>query len=127
MSAASDVALMARLRSDAQLADAVFEGTVKNPPKRYASVFSGLGSDSSDRLAGPSNVNQVTYTIHSVGNTIEQAKWVASRVKGLLLDWVPIPGTGAAFTHPVSREPQLDRQANPPLWFLVDQYDLTSS
>jgi hypothetical protein len=126
VTAASDAAVLARLRSDLQLADAVYEGTVKNPPARYVSVFAPLGRDVGDRLAGPSNVNETTYTIHSVGHTVEQAKWVARRVNALLKDFEPVPGKGQ-LTHPVSRDPLLDREANPPLWFLVDQYDLSSS
>jgi hypothetical protein len=125
VSAEGDAGVLARLRSDAQLADAVYEGTVTNPPARYVSVFSPLGADSSDRLAGPSNVNSTTYTIHSVGLTVEQCKWVARRVQGLLTDHV-IDGVGR-LTHPVSLPPQLDHKANPPLWFVVDQYDLTHS
>lgn len=125
MSAAGDAGFLARLRSDAQLANAIYEGTVTSPPERYASVFSGLGSDSTDRLAGPSNVNDTTYIVHSVGYTIEQAKWVGRRTSALLNDYV-IPGVGR-ITHPVSRPPQLDREANPPLWYLVDEYDLTHS
>jgi len=125
MSAEGDAGLLARLRSDAQLADAVYEGTVTNPPARYVSVFAPIGSDDSDRLGGPSNVNETTYTIHSVGRTVEQAKWAARRVQSLLTDYV-IEDVGR-LTHPVSIGPRLDRDANPPLWFLVDQYDLTHS
>jgi hypothetical protein len=125
VSAAGDAGVLARLRSDTQLANAVYEGTVTTPPARYVSVFAPIGRDTSDRLGGVSNVNDTTYTIHSVGTTVEQAKWVARRVAALLTDHV-IPGVGR-LTHPVSREPQLDRDANPPLWYLVDQYDLTDS
>jgi hypothetical protein len=126
VSAAGDAAVLARLRSDSQLANAVYEGTVTTPPERYVSVFAPIGVDSGDRLAGPSNVNDTTYTIHSIGRTVDQAKWVARRVNALLKDFEPIPGKGQ-LTHPVSRLPQLDREANPPLWYLVDQYDLTDS
>lgn len=125
MSAAGDAGFLARLRSDAQLANAIYEGTVTSPPERYASVFSGLGSDSTDRLAGPSNVNDTTYIVHSVGRTIEQAKWVGRRTSALLTDYV-IPGVGR-ITHPVSRPPQLDKDGPVPLWYLVDEYDLTHS
>lgn len=125
MSAAGDAAVLARLRSDSQLADAIYEGTVTDPPERYASVFAPLGSDTSDRLGGPSNVNETTYTIHSVATTVEQAKWVGRRVVALLTDYT-IPGVGR-LTHPVSLPPRLDREANPPLWYLVDQFDLTHS
>lgn len=125
MSAAGDAAVLARLRSDSQLTDAVFEGTVTNPPSRYVSVFAPIGVDRSDRLAGPSNVNETTYTIHSVGVTVEQCKWVARRVQGRLTDYV-IPGVGY-LEHPVSQPPRLDPDSNPPLWYVVDQYDLTHS
>lgn len=131
MSADGDAAVLARLRSDPLLATAVFEGTVidaptsENPPRGYVSVFSGLGRDMSDRFSGPSNVNDATYTIHSVGITVTQAKWVARRVQALLVDWTP-PFEGARrMRHEVSRPPQLDRDANPVLFYLVDQYDLT--
>ena len=145
MSAEGDAAIFARLRGDEQLADAVFEGTVKNPPKRYVSIFAPIGSDSSDRLAGPSNVNETTYTIHSVATTVEQCKWVARRVQALLTDhtveaaypsddlypsddFFPTDFQWAGrITHPVSLPPRLDRDANPPLWYVVDQYDLTQS
>jgi hypothetical protein len=125
VSAAGDAGVLARLRSDAQLANAVYEGTVTNPPVRYASVFAPLGADTSDRLGGPSNVNATTYTIHSVGVSVEQAKWVGRRVVGLLTDYT-IPGVGR-LTHPVSLPPRLDADSNPPLWYLVDQFDLTHS
>ena len=125
MSAEGDEAVLARLRSDAQLADAVYEGTVTDPPARYVSVFAPLGADSSDRLGGVSNVNDTTYTIHSVGVSVEQAKWVGRRVAALLTDYA-IPGVGR-LTHPVSRPPRLDRESNPPLWYLVDQFDLSHS
>lgn len=125
MSAAGDAAVLARLRSDTELADAVFEGTVDDPPARYATVFAPLGADYSDRLGGVSNVNDTTYTIHSVGTTVEQAKWVGRRVAALLTDYA-IPGVGR-LTHPVSMPPRLDRDSNPPLWYLVDQFDLTHS
>lgn len=125
MSAAGDAALLARLRSDPQLANAVYEGVVTSPPARYVSVYSGLGVDAGDRLAGPSNVNDTTYTIHSVATSVEQAKWVAGRVRTLLLDWTPPIAGARRMRHPVSRSPQVDRDANPPLWYLVDQWDLT--
>jgi hypothetical protein len=125
VSAAGDAAVLARLRSDSQLANAVYEGTVTDPPARYVSVFAPIGRDFSDRLAGPSNVNDTAYTIHSVGVTVEQCKWVARRVNGLLKDHA-IDGVGT-LTHPVSLLPQLDREANPPLWYVVDVYDLTHS
>jgi signal transduction histidine kinase len=44
-------------------------------------VFAPIGADSSDRLGGVSNVNDTTYTIHSVGVTVEQCKWAARRVE----------------------------------------------
>lgn len=126
MSAASDAAVLARLRSDPRLADAVYEGIVTTPPDTYVSVFSGIGRDGADRLAGPSNVNITTYTIHSVALDIAGAKSTARRVQALLTDWEPVEGKGR-IVHAVSRDPQLDREANPKLWYLVDQYDLTSS
>jgi hypothetical protein len=125
VSAEGDAGVLARLRSDAQLADAVYEGTVTNPPARYVSVFAPIGGDATDRLGGPSNVNETTYTIHSVGRTVEQCKWAARRVQGLLTDYV-IEDVGR-LTHPVSLPPRLDRDANPPLWYVVDQYDLSHS
>ena len=123
MSAAGDAAVLARLRSDSLLASRVFEGTVTSAPQWYVSVFSPLGSDTSDRLSGPSNVNSTTYTIHSVGVTIEQAKAAGRRVVDLLRDYA-IPGVGS-LTHPVSRPPALDKDANPVLWYLVDEFDLS--
>jgi hypothetical protein len=104
----------------------VYEGTVTTPPSAYVSVFSGIGRDTSDRLAGPSNANTTTYTIHSVALDIAGAKSTARRVQALLTDWEPVEGKGR-MVHAVSREPQLDREANPKLWYLVDQYDLTLS
>lgn len=126
MTAASDAAVLARLRSDARLTDAVYEGTVVNPPNVYVSVFSGIGRDDADRFAGPSNANSTTYTVHSVARDTAGAKSTARRVAALLTDWEPVEGRGR-IVHAVSREPQLDRESNPPLWYLVDQYDLTSS
>ena len=126
MSAAGDAAVFARLRTDAQIT--FYEGQVTPgtmPPDRYAVVHSPLGVDSSDRLGGVSNVNETTYTVISVGSTVEQAKWVGRRVVALLKDHA-IPGVGR-LTHPVSRDPKLDREVNPPRWYIVDQFDLTHS
>lgn len=125
MTAAGDAAVFARLRSDARLEDIVFEGTVEDRPDVYVSVFAPLGRDSADRFTGPSAVNDTTYTIHSVALDIAGAKSTARRVAALLTDWTPdVPGA-RRISHSVSRPPQYDRDLNPPLWYVVDQYDLT--
>lgn len=132
MTEASDAAVLARLRAHDALATVVFEGrvddapTTESPARGYVTVYAPLGTDRGDRLAGPSNVNDTTYTTYSVGITVAQAKWVARRVRAQLLDFEPVAGQGQ-LTHPVSIDAQLDRDANPPVWFLTDQWDLSSS
>lgn len=125
MTAAGDAAVFARLRSDARLANIVFEGTVTGGPDVYVSVFAPLGRDSADRFTGPSGVNETTYTIHCVARDIAGAKSTARRVAALLTDWTPAVPGARRITHPVSRPPQYDRDSTPALWFVVDQYDLT--
>lgn len=121
-------AILARLRADAVLAGVTFEGVVEDRPELYCSVFINSGYRTSERFTGPAVTAEFTFTIHSVGTSQDQAQFVAERVFAQLLDFSPtIAGrTARRLRHVVSRPAELDRDVTPPLWFVVDQFDLTT-
>jgi hypothetical protein len=127
---AIDNLVLEQLRGDPQLASVVFEGaTVTGSPARYVVVWANGGSRASDRFEGSEGNLTKTYTVHSVGLTPEQAKWVQERVDARLRDFRPVLA-GRNFQrvkHPVSRPVAVDRDANPVVHYMVDQYDLFST
>ena len=116
-----DDAFMALPRGDAQLANAVFEGTVLNPPTRYASVFPREIRDAG-RLSGPSSLLDNEYIVHSVGTSPEQAKWVRERFLARTVDVTPaVAGWNSRRVRHVTSQPlAIDRDVSPPLWYTVD-------
>lgn len=122
-------AVLARLRSDPQLADVVFLGDVTGRPDRYVVVYTDQGHRTRDRIGGPSTAVNMTVTVHSCGSTVDQAQWVADRVFGLLLDWVPDLGgrTSWPTSHEVSQPAQKDSDVSPPVFYTVDVFDVVST
>lgn len=124
---ALDDAVLARLRSDPQLAQVVFEGgAVNGKPERYVVVWADSGARSSDRYDGVQVNVTKTYTIHCVGSSPVQAKWVNERVVGLLVNWRPtvVGRSCQRLKHEVSRPLAVDRDVSPWLHYTVDQFDL---
>jgi hypothetical protein len=126
---ALDDAVLERLRSDPALSNSVFMGgSVSGKPERYVVVWANSGARSADRLEG-SQINVTkTYTIHSVGMSVEQARAVNARVMELLLNWRPsVAGwMSQRLKHEVSRPAAVDRDVTPWQHYFVDQFDLYS-
>lgn len=125
MSRAVDEAIFARLRTVSGLQ--VFPGgEVVGQPSRYVVVWVNSGARSSDRFTQDQVNVSKTYTVHSVGSTMQQAGWVNDRVLEQLVNFRPsVPGWSfQRLKHSVSRPAQIDRDVSPPLAYLVDQFDL---
>ena len=122
-------ALLARLRADTGLSGVVFEGVVTDRPARYCTVFADQGRHESERLDERQIQSAYRYVIHSIGSTPEQARWVGERVFAQLFDWRPvIPGrTCWRARHVGGQAMQIDRDVSPPLWFVVDEFELRST
>lgn len=122
-------AVLARLREDAILADSTFGGEVTTRPARYCTVYVDSGFRQVERFTGGSGVADFSFTIHSVGSTQEQAQLVAERVFAQLLDWTPtIAGRNSRrMRHVASRPVAYDTDIDPPLYFAVDVFDLTTA
>lgn len=121
--------VLALLRADPQLTDDVFEGDVTGDPERYVNVWHDTGFYSAhDALDHPVDV-EVTFTIHSVGRTREQAVWVSGRVTAALLGIAPaIPGRRSWRIRPAgSQAVQRDDDADPIKFFAVDRFTLRST
>jgi hypothetical protein len=125
MSRAIDQAIFDRLEEVTGLP--VFAGgEVVGQPSRYVVVWVNSGARSSDRYTQEQANVSKTYTVHSVGSTMQQAGWVNDHVLEQLIDFRPTVD-GWSFQrlkHAASRPAQIDRDVNPPLAYLVDQFDL---
>lgn len=125
MTRAVDAAIFARLEEVDGLP--VFPGgEVVGQPARYVVVWVNSGARSADRFTQEQVNISKTYTVHSVGLTMEQAGWVNERVIAQLVNFRPFV-EGWSFErlkHSVSRPAQPARDVKPPLAYLVDQFDL---
>lgn len=122
-------AVLDRIRTDLQLASVVFDGDVKGNPERYVNVWNDTGYwDGHDSHIHQVDVD-VTFTIHSVGMTRQQAVWVSDRVRALLLDWAPnLPGRKCWRIRSAGSQPvQKDTDTTPPKFFAVDRFTLRST
>lgn len=125
MSRAIDNAIFTRLREVIGLP--VFPGgEVEGQPSRYVVVWVNSGARSADRYTNEQINVSKTYTVHSVGLTMEQAGWVNDKVLEQLINFRPTVDAWSfqRLKHAVSRPAQIDRDVNPPLAYLVDQFDL---
>ena len=116
-----DNAFLALIRADPVLAPVVFEGTVKNRPDLYVSVFA-RESRSSNRYTGPHSYLDSEYVVHSVALSPEGAKSARERMLSRTLDVVPqIAGWSCRPVRFVTSQPlQMDRDTSPPLFYMVD-------
>lgn len=123
-------AVLARLRDAAGMSERVFEGRVPSRTEAYAALYTNTGSYPQDRFTGPQG-GTVTYTywLHWIGSTPDQAQSIAERGLEQLLNWRPvIDGYSCSrMLHRVSQPIQFDDVVRPPLFFGIDQFDLTSN
>lgn len=125
MSRAIDAAVFARLEEVAGLP--VFPGgEVAGQPSRYVVVWVNSGARSADRYTNEQVNVSKTYTVHSVGLSMQQAGWVNDRVLEQLVNFRPeVEGWSfQRLKHAVSRPAQIDRDVTPHLAYMVDQFDL---
>lgn len=122
-------AVIDRIRTDPQLASVVFDGDVKGNPERYVNVWNDTGYWGGHDFHIHQVDADVTFTIHSVGMTRQQAVWVSDRVRALLLDWTPIiPGRRCWRIRSAGSQPvQKDTDVTPPKFFAVDRFTLRST
>lgn len=120
---------MDRLKTDAVLAPVVFEGVVKDRPTRYVTFFTNSGFREAERFTGPQVTSTQTFTVHSVGTTADQAQFMAEKVFAAVLDRVlVVPGRVCRRVRHASSQPvQLDTDVTPPLFYCVDEFDVTST
>lgn len=123
------VAVLDELRADTELAGVVFEGDVKGNPERYVNVYHDTGFYTAhDYTDAPVDV-EVTFTVHSIGDSRWQAVWGSGRVTAQLLRFKPtIDGRRcwpitAAGSRPVAR----DDDASPPKFIAIDRFVLRST
>ena len=121
-------ALLARLRSDAQLASSVFEGDVTGDPAWYVNVWHDSGAFESRTWLGEHVDVDITFTIHSVGKDRWQASWVDGRVLAAVNDHILTVAGRRCFrlapsgTQPVTK----DTTISPPKFLAVRRYVLHS-
>lgn len=120
-------AFMARLKSSGGIPEA-FDGEVPSGLQRWAKVWPPAGWSSQFRMSGLRTAKTFTWTVHSVGISVEHALWVQERVllkaenaQLVVAGWNP-----QKVTHPVSRVMDLDESGSVPLFFIVDQFDVYS-
>lgn len=123
-------AVVARLKSDAQLVSAVFElGDVPDPaPSRYVVIASSLGDRERVRFTGTKDAISTTHTVYCVGVTAAQARWVGEKVTSLLLDYrITLTGRQAFRPDPwITRPVQIDKDGPTPMRFGTIQFDIQS-
>lgn len=121
-------AILARLRANPDLAGIVYDEKIPTGATKYVNVFVNTGFDDDPRFTGPTMRTTFTFTIHSVGGNRRQSLWVAERVREQLVNFTPTVTNRQCgrLEHPISRPVLADTSSNPPLWYAVDQFDLTS-
>lgn len=120
-------ALMSLVKSSGGLTDA-YDGEVPQGLRRWAKVFPPAGWSSQFRMSGLRTAKTFTWTIHSVGLTVEEALWAQERVL-LKLENAQLVVEGwrpQRVRHEVSRPMDMDESGPQPLMFIVDQFDLYS-
>lgn len=121
-------AVVGRLRDDPELADNVFEGNVQGDPAQYVNVHHDTGMYASHSYVDTITDVEVTFTVHSVGNTDWEATWRDGRVTAQLLDYIPtIPGRRCMRIKPAGSQPvTLDRDVTPPKHIAISRFVLRS-
>lgn len=122
-------AVLDQLKADTELAGFVFEGDVTGDPERYVNVWHDTGFYSAhDFTDAPVDV-EVTFTIHSVGDSRWQAVWGSGRVTAQLLHFVPtIDGRRCwAITGAGSQPVRRDDDVSPPKFIAIDRFVLRST
>ncbi len=124
------VAFLGLARLAPALSDIVYEGEVIDRPAKYASVWASNGLRGSERLDAHQIQISPTFVVHSVGQSPEQARWVADRFAAQVLGVRPaVTGRSCwpirlTASQPVQRDPDFK---DPQLWFYADTFSYTST
>lgn len=107
---------------------AVSEGVAPDPrPDLYAVLYVGTGRTSAASLADDRTTLVVPFQVTSVGPTVEQALWVADRVREALAPPLTVDGRTAWRIDEEGGPPvQRDDGVSPPVYYLPVQYRLKS-
>lgn len=122
-----DDAFLGLMRADPALASVVFEGTVTTRPARYVSVFTRETREI-NRYTGPHSRVDSEFTVHSVGNSPDQAKRIREQMIARTLDATPeVAGWRCGRVQFVTSRPmEIDRDTSPALWYTVDVLTFTA-
>jgi len=95
----------------------------------YVVLHAGVGTRERTRLGTRVDRTLLSPQTTSVGATPDQARWAAERVHDALVD-VRITVDGqqpARLRHNLSRPPEPDLDEDPPVFFVVDLWTLTTN
>lgn len=126
-------AFLDQIRLDAELAECTWEGVVLpdangNRPERYVSVFFPSPTHTPTRYTGEATRESYTVTTHSVGLDPNQAQDVSDRLTRQLLGRrLAVAGRDCSrIEHPTGLPPEIDKDPNPPLFYIVDEWTFWS-
>lgn len=109
---------------------AIGEGGAPNPAPAsglYAVLYVGTGQTSPASLADDRTTLSVPFQVNSIGPTVEQALWVADRVREVLAPPLTVTGRTAWRVEEQGGPPvQRDDGVTPPVYYLPVQYRLRS-
>lgn len=111
--------------TDAALTGLVFVGEVPGTaPTRYALIFPSTPDRVQSRSTGPQSSLTYSFTVHSVGVSVDSAMWVAERFTAAVLGKVLATGWGRV-RHAGGEPMRKDNSVAPGVHFLVDEFELT--
>ena len=121
-------AFLTALREEPSLTNVVHEGTVLERPTRYVSVFTDGGLRGVESFTGPQQTVLRTFVVHSVAADPSKARQVSQLVIDQVVDRV-LTADGRVcrpVQHEASQPVRLDRDVDPPLFYGVDEFSVTS-
>lgn len=130
-----DAWLLSKLREPSQLASKVFllsDPGLQSAALPYVVVHPLDGTDSGDRLGGGAFDANPRWTVHSVGSTVDQAKWTFELWKSRLIvrGFGVIPEMSGEFAGRVSVSSPIpvqdDPDSNPRSYFHVAEVGFSS-
>jgi len=121
-------AFLAALREEPSLAQIVHEGTVEDRPTRYVSVFTDGGLRGVESFTGPQQTALRTFVVHSVAADPRKARQISQLVIDQVVDRVLVVDGRVCrrVQHEASEPARLDRDVDPPLFYGVDEFSVTS-
>lgn len=134
--AATNEAVITRLRANPLLADKVFypiqdeqEGDPSPLPTPYVMVFADTATHRSDRAAFQSENGLFNFTLHVAGLSKDEVNYTMAEVAKQFVNWRPvIPGrTCWKMSHNFSTPINSRDDLRPPLLYVVDEWALNTT